>query len=156
MFLCSKCHDPACTMHFSGSTGPCEGCGKTAQCVDCRNMAPPKKRKKVVKPPKPKPAPKVLSAAEEKAVRLFGVGAGVAYRVTSKTGYGRRKFVPMERIWATLDAARAVPLERTVSSTTTCSGCGKERRDVQSVGRDYNGDPDAPDLCFLCRKKGGL
>jgi hypothetical protein len=27
------------------------------------------------------------------------------------------------------------------------------RRDVQSVGRDYNGDPDAPDLCFICRKK---
>jgi hypothetical protein len=26
------------------------------------------------------------------------------------------------------------------------------RNDVQSVGRDSNGDPDAPDLCFFCRK----
>lgn len=35
-----------------------------------------------------------------------------------------------------------------------CDGCGKERADVQSCGRDANGDPDAPDLCFLCRKEG--
>jgi hypothetical protein len=35
-----------------------------------------------------------------------------------------------------------------------CDGCGKDRRDVQSVGRDANGDPDAPDLCFLCRQHG--
>ena len=34
-----------------------------------------------------------------------------------------------------------------------CDGCGKERRDIQSCGRDYNGDPDAPDLCFICRKE---
>ena len=34
---------------------------------------------------------------------------------------------------------------------STCDGCGKQRRDVQSVGRDSNGDPDAPDMCFLCR-----
>jgi hypothetical protein len=34
-----------------------------------------------------------------------------------------------------------------------CDGCRQERRDVQSVGRDYNGDPDAPDLCFICRKR---
>jgi hypothetical protein len=32
-----------------------------------------------------------------------------------------------------------------------CDGCGKDRRDVVSVGRDANGEPDAPDLCFLCR-----
>ena len=32
-----------------------------------------------------------------------------------------------------------------------CDGCGKMRRDVQSVGRDAHVDPDAPDLCFLCR-----
>lgn len=32
-----------------------------------------------------------------------------------------------------------------------CDGCGRERRDVRSCGRDSNGDPDAPDLCFLCR-----
>ncbi len=35
-----------------------------------------------------------------------------------------------------------------------CDGCGKDRSDVRSVGRDYNGDPDAPDLCFICRKEG--
>ena len=34
-----------------------------------------------------------------------------------------------------------------------CDGCDQMRPDVQSVGRDYNGDPDAPDLCFLCRKE---
>jgi len=32
-----------------------------------------------------------------------------------------------------------------------CDGCGKDRRDVRSCGRDANGDPDAPDMCFLCR-----
>ena len=32
-----------------------------------------------------------------------------------------------------------------------CDGCGKIRSDVRSVGRDANGDPDAPDLCFVCR-----
>jgi hypothetical protein len=32
-----------------------------------------------------------------------------------------------------------------------CDGCGKERADVQPCGRDANGDPDAPDLCFVCR-----
>jgi hypothetical protein len=36
----------------------------------------------------------------------------------------------------------------------TCDGCGKDRRDVQSCGHDSNGDPDAPDLCFLCRVEG--
>jgi hypothetical protein len=34
-----------------------------------------------------------------------------------------------------------------------CDGCNKERRDIQSMGRDSNGDPDAPDLCFICRKE---
>lgn len=34
-----------------------------------------------------------------------------------------------------------------------CDTCGKDRRDVQSMGRDSNGDPDAPDMCFLCRKE---
>lgn len=40
------------------------------------------------------------------------------------------------------------------NKTHTCDGCGKQRRDVKSCGRDSNGDPDAPDLCFLCRKQG--
>lgn len=34
-----------------------------------------------------------------------------------------------------------------------CDGCQKQRRDVQSCGRDSDGTPDAPDLCFLCRKE---
>ncbi len=38
-------------------------------------------------------------------------------------------------------------------SLHNCDGCGKMRRDVQSVGKDSNGDPDAPDYCFLCRKE---
>lgn len=37
----------------------------------------------------------------------------------------------------------------------TCDGCGKSRNDLRSCGRDANGDPDAPDLCFLCRTEGG-
>ena len=37
---------------------------------------------------------------------------------------------------------------------TTCDGCQKERGDVRSCGKDSNGDPDAPDLCFLCRMEG--
>lgn len=37
--------------------------------------------------------------------------------------------------------------------TKECDGCGKQRRDVRSCGRDANGDPDAPDLCFFCRKE---
>ena len=32
-----------------------------------------------------------------------------------------------------------------------CDGCQRDRHDVQSCGRDANGDPDAPDLCFICR-----
>ena len=35
-----------------------------------------------------------------------------------------------------------------------CDGCGKVRSDVQTCGQDSNGDPDAPDLCFLCRREG--
>lgn len=36
---------------------------------------------------------------------------------------------------------------------TSCDGCGKDRRDVRACGRDANGDPDAPGMCFLCRKE---
>lgn len=35
-----------------------------------------------------------------------------------------------------------------------CDGCNRDKRDVVSCGRDANGDPDAPDLCFLCRQEG--
>jgi len=34
-----------------------------------------------------------------------------------------------------------------------CDGHGEERNDVRSCGRDAAGGPDAPDLCFLCRKE---
>jgi hypothetical protein len=37
-------------------------------------------------------------------------------------------------------------------SLCRCNGCDKRRRDVKSIGKDSNGDPDAPDLCFTCRK----
>lgn len=32
-----------------------------------------------------------------------------------------------------------------------CDTCNKNRYDVKSMGRDYNGAPDAPDMCFICR-----
>lgn len=35
-----------------------------------------------------------------------------------------------------------------------CDGHGSPRRDVRAVGHDANGDPDAPDYCFLCRIEG--
>lgn len=35
----------------------------------------------------------------------------------------------------------------------TCDGCGKEHRSVCSRGVDANGDPDAPDYCFICFKE---
>jgi hypothetical protein len=38
-------------------------------------------------------------------------------------------------------------------SQNLCDGCGKYSRSVQACGRDANGDPEAPDLCFLCRKE---
>ena len=40
MFVCEKCHEAdkkaGCPGHFSGSYGPCEGCGKVSRCVDCK------------------------------------------------------------------------------------------------------------------------
>jgi hypothetical protein len=41
----------------------------------------------------------------------------------------------------------------TPAKTILCDGYHKMRRNVRSVGRDANGEPDAPDLCFLCRKE---
>jgi hypothetical protein len=38
-----------------------------------------------------------------------------------------------------------------VRAPVDCDGCGMARFDVKAVGRDYNGDPDAPSLCFICR-----
>lgn len=34
-----------------------------------------------------------------------------------------------------------------------CDGHGSPQADVQAVGHDANGDPDAPDLCWLCRQQ---
>lgn len=36
----------------------------------------------------------------------------------------------------------------------TCDGCDKARSDVRACGRDAIGEPDAPCLCFICRKEG--
>lgn len=39
MFLCEKCdnHDKPGDYHHRGSSyGPCEGCGKTNSCTDCK------------------------------------------------------------------------------------------------------------------------
>ena len=36
-------------------------------------------------------------------------------------------------------------------SKRTCDCCYKLRSDVKLVGRDFNGDPGAPAMCFLCR-----
>ena len=37
MFVCDQCHEKHYgeTLHFSGSYGPCEVCGKTRSCSDC-------------------------------------------------------------------------------------------------------------------------
>ena len=49
MFLCRDCHSKECSQdHFTGSNGPCEGCGKTANCSDCKSYKykePEEKRK---------------------------------------------------------------------------------------------------------------
>ena len=34
-----------------------------------------------------------------------------------------------------------------------CDCCGKQRSNVVACGRDSNGDPEAPDACFICRKE---
>lgn len=34
-----------------------------------------------------------------------------------------------------------------------CDCCNKPRKDIVSMGRDDNGDPDSPDMCFICRKE---
>lgn len=35
-----------------------------------------------------------------------------------------------------------------------CDCCHKVRGQITSMGRDDNGDPDAPDMCFICIKEG--
>lgn len=36
---------------------------------------------------------------------------------------------------------------------THCDGCDDIRPDVCAVGRDGDGEPDAPDLCGMCRER---
>lgn len=38
-------------------------------------------------------------------------------------------------------------------SMNHCDTCGKMRNDVIACGKDSNGDPDAPDMCVICRKE---
>jgi hypothetical protein len=35
MFLCENCHNVNNHIAMFESRGPCEGCGKTANCIDC-------------------------------------------------------------------------------------------------------------------------
>lgn len=34
-----------------------------------------------------------------------------------------------------------------------CDCCGRVSRSVVSMGRDANGDADAPDMCWVCRRQ---
>lgn len=48
MFLCGKCHTEEGCFHPFKSHGACEGCGKVAECVDCKSYKKkptPKKKK---------------------------------------------------------------------------------------------------------------
>lgn len=56
-------------------------------------------------------------------------------------------------VWQ-MDGVRAFIRRNTKRQPTHCDGCDKMRFDVRSMGRDNNGDPDAPDYCFICRKEG--
>jgi len=67
MFLCERCHPKTCRMgdFHSRSYGPCEGCRRTSNCVDCHDRSPiqawhaPRKPKPGTKrPTKPKPGVK--------------------------------------------------------------------------------------------------
>lgn len=55
MFLCPECLPKFCTAeHFSGSSGPCEGCGEPKLCHDCQHgstFAPkqPRRKKRMAK-----------------------------------------------------------------------------------------------------------
>lgn len=56
-------------------------------------------------------------------------------------------------VWQ-MDGVRAFLRRNTKRHPIQCDGCDKMRFDVRSMGRDSNGDPDAPDYCFICRKEG--
>jgi len=46
-------------------------------------------------------------------------------------------------------------INKSRAALSHCDGCDKARKDVRACGRDANGDPDAPDMCFLCRVEAG-
>jgi hypothetical protein len=39
MFLCDTCHDPQNHLPYFRSQGKCEGCGRTASCIDCHRAS---------------------------------------------------------------------------------------------------------------------
>ena len=53
----------------------------------------------------------------------------------------------------TCKVCQGSPGNHSSSLFKSCDGCQKLRRDVKACGQDANGDPDAPDLCFVCRKE---
>jgi len=65
------------------------------------------------------------------------------HQTQSKASAGAQERVEERKV----RQAAAVEIRQSVE----CDGCGKDRRDVKAVGCDYNGDPDAPALCFVCR-----
>lgn len=151
MFLCTSCHDPQC-VHFSGSYGRCEGCGKTAPCVDCTAY----KRKRKPRAPKRKPRgifdkkgnliqrPLPTSEAEKLLLRDLGDED----HTECNHGVGHCQFSKMFEVLFKAERQRQYEAKK----NAVCDGCGQRGGDIQSCGRDANGDPDAPDLCFICRK----
>lgn len=56
---------------------------------------------------------------------------------------------------STIDKDNPFGYKRAMSSKLEeCDGCDKMRRDVKLCGHDLSGEPDAPALCFVCRKEG--
>lgn len=184
MFLCKRCHDPEC-LHFSGSHGRCEGCGKTADCVDCLAY----KRK-----PKPKRKPKLDALFDKKGypVKVTNKNAQAYRSAFTDAEWKRQPAKLRERIEralvrrATTSEAEKMLLadfgdedhtecnhgighcqyslmfealfkaerqrQYEAKKNAVCDGCGRKGGDIKSCGKDANGDPDAPDLCFICRK----
>lgn len=68
MFMCNNC----CTnFHFGGSYGPCEGCGKTANCDDCHCE-------------QPRPIPKAKRIENEIDQEILGIAKNVQKKITSR------------------------------------------------------------------------
>lgn len=192
MFLCSKCHDPEC-VHFSGSHGRCEGCGRTADCVDCQayktKRSKPKMTDKNGNPLKKKPKGKVaklraaltqvkvdhLNKRIKLPVKTHALIENTLNETKSLTqrhptseaerlllkeypdddhtecnhGVGHCQYSVMFEVLFKAERQRQYEAKK----NAVCDGCGRKGGDIKSCGKDANGDPDAPDLCFLCRTK---